>query len=67
MVQHTGPSRLSDGGEGLLRFRTLAEAADQLEDVASDYERHSRAARALAEEHFDAAKVARGVVERALA
>jgi hypothetical protein len=68
VIQHTGSSSLAgEGREGLLRFRTVEEAASQLEDVAADYDRHSRAARALAEEHFDAARVAGGVVEKALA
>ena len=67
VVQHTGSSRLMHDSEGLLRFSTIEEAVGQLEAVASDYERHSAAARAFAEEHLDAAKVAASVVERALA
>jgi hypothetical protein len=38
-----------------------------LEAAAADYPRQSRLARALAEEHFDAAVVTRRVLERALA
>jgi hypothetical protein len=45
----------------------VQEAAALLTAVERDYERHSRAARALVERHFDAAKVTRGVLERALA
>jgi len=35
--------------------------------VEADYERHSRHARELAEEHFDGEKVVRRVLELALA
>ena len=67
VVQHTGPVRFLPDWEGLFRYRTLEEAARTLSAVESDYERHCRLARELAEEHFDAQKVVRGVLERALA
>jgi hypothetical protein len=67
VVQHTGPSRFLPDSEGLFRFRTLEEAARALWAVESDYERHCRLARELAEEHFDAQKVVGRVLERALA
>jgi hypothetical protein len=67
VVQHTGPSCFLPEAEGLFRFRTLEEAACALSTIERDYERHSRLARALAEEHFDARKVVGSVLERALA
>ncbi|HKB42251.1 MAG TPA: hypothetical protein VKD72_37840 [Gemmataceae bacterium] len=67
VVQHTGPSRFLPDAEGLFRFRDVEEAARCLEAAAADYERQSRQARALAEEFFDAPKVAKRVLERALA
>jgi hypothetical protein len=67
VVQHTGPSRFLPDAAGLFRFRDLAEAARGLEAVAADYDRQCRLARALAEEFFDARKVARRVLEQALA
>jgi hypothetical protein len=67
VIQHTGPSRFLPDSEGLLRFRTLEEAARALSAVEADYERHCRLARKLAEEHFDAQKVVGRVLERALA
>src|SRR5918994_1548785 len=67
VIQHTGPSRFLPDSEGLLRFRTLEEATRALSNVESDYERHCRLARELAEEHFDAQKVVGRVLERALA
>jgi hypothetical protein len=66
VVQHTGASRFLPDAAGLFRFRDLAEAARCLEVVAADYERQAGLARALAEEHFDARKVVRTVLERAL-
>jgi hypothetical protein len=67
VIQHTGPSRFLPDSEGLVRFRTLEEAARALCAVEADYERHCRLARELAEEHFDAQKVVGRVLERALA
>jgi hypothetical protein len=66
VVQHTGPSRLLPDAAGLFRFRDVDEAARCLEAVAADYERQCRLARALAEEYFDARKVAGRVLEHAL-
>jgi hypothetical protein len=67
VVQHTGPSRFLPDAAGLFRFHDVAEAARCLETAAADYERQCRLARALAEEYFDARKVAGGLLERALA
>ena len=66
LVQETGFDRNYPVGEGLLSFRTLDEAAEGAERIRSDYERHSRAARALAEERFDSDKVLTRFLEEAL-
>jgi hypothetical protein len=50
-------------GEGLRTFRTLGEASAAVHAVCSDYERHSRAARQVAEECFEAGKVAGAMAE----
>jgi hypothetical protein len=63
VVQHTGRSEYLPEREGMFRVRDVAEAADALETAAVDYERHSRAARQLAETYFDAAANARRVLE----
>jgi hypothetical protein len=55
--QDTGFARDYPTGEGLLTFTTLEEAAAGVEEIERDYERHSAAARALAEEHFDSDRV----------
>jgi hypothetical protein len=57
LVQNTGFGRTLPTGDGLVPFRTLDEAAAGAARIAADYERHSRAARALAEEYFDSDKV----------
>jgi hypothetical protein len=54
VIQDTGPSAFLPNGEGLLRFSTLDEAAEALATIDADYQRHCRAARALAETYFDA-------------
>lgn len=66
VLQHTGRSHFLPDGEGLFRFQTLEEAASALNSIMADYDRHSRSARALAAEYFDAAKVATALLERAL-
>jgi hypothetical protein len=67
VVQDTGSSRFLPDSEGLFRFRSLDDATRALSAVESDYERHCRLARELAEEHFDAQKVVGRVLEQALA
>jgi hypothetical protein len=57
LAEETGFSELYPTGEGLLSFTTLDEALAGVEQIASDHERHGRAARALAEQHFDSDRV----------
>jgi hypothetical protein len=57
VVQDTGFDGALPVGEGLLSFRTADEAVECLGRVASDYERHSRAAREIAVEYFRAETV----------
>jgi hypothetical protein len=64
VVQHTGESRFLPDAEGLFRFRSLDDAVKALAAVESDYDRHSRLARQLAEE-FDACRVVERVAQQA--
>lgn len=64
VLQETGWSECLPSGEGLLVFRDEAEAAKALQRVESDYVRHRRAARALAEEYFAAPKVVGRLLEK---
>jgi hypothetical protein len=57
LVQDTGFSDRYPVGEGLLSFRTLAEAINGAECIARDYASHCQAARLLAETWFDSDKV----------
>ena len=66
VVQDTGPSRILPAAEGLLRFADVDSAARYLREADERHDRHARAARDLAEEHFDARKVTRALLERGL-
>src|SRR2546423_2548401 len=66
VVQNTGPSSFLPNGEGLFRFSTMEEAAAAFRAINADYERHCRAARALAEAYFDAKQVVGGILDAAL-
>lgn len=54
VMQDTGFSEHLPCGEGLFAVANVHEAADAIREIESDYERHSRAARSLAETHFAA-------------
>jgi hypothetical protein len=58
VAQDTGFGAAIPTGAGLFAVATPEEAAAAIEEVNGDYERHARAARALAEEHFEASAVA---------
>ncbi len=64
VAQETGFSRHLPVGQGLLSFTTAEEAAAAIDEVAGDYERHARAARALAEEVLDSKVVLETLLER---
>jgi hypothetical protein len=66
LVQETGISSTIPTGEGLLTFRTLAEAVAGVEAITGGYEHHSHAARQIAEEHFDSNTVLTRLLEEAL-
>ena len=52
-------------GEGVLAFSTPDEVIECLARLEADYERHARAARRIAEEHFEAAAVIRRMLDDA--
>ena len=66
VVQDTGPSSYLVNGEGMFRFSSVDEAAAALDTITCDYERHCRAARDLAETHFDSKRVLEGVLNTTL-
>ena len=57
IAQDTGFGRGLPVGEGLFAFGTADEALAAVEALRADYPRHARAARAIAEEHFDSDRV----------
>jgi hypothetical protein len=57
VAQETGFSRFLPTGDGLFPFETTDQACAAIEAVVSDYDRHSRHARAIAEHYFDASSV----------
>jgi hypothetical protein len=59
IAQDTGFSNILPTGEGLFGVKTVEEAAAAVDAINSDYRRHCYAARGIAEEYFDAVKVAR--------
>jgi len=63
LVQSTGLEPHLPTGSGLLTFTTIETAVEGIGRINADYHRHCHAARALAEEHFDARKVLGRVLE----
>ncbi len=66
VVQDTGFSDVLPVGEGILPFRTLEESVRGIREVERNYDRHSRAARAIAEEYFDSDKVLARLLDEAM-
>ncbi len=66
VVQDTALDDEFRPGEGLLTFRTPGEAIAGIRAVESDYERHRRGARAVAENVFDSDKVLTQLLASAL-
>jgi hypothetical protein len=64
VAQETGFSRFLPTGDGLFAFETTDQACAAIEAVVSDYERHARHARAVAEQYFDASQVLPRLLER---
>jgi hypothetical protein len=64
VAQETGFSRYVPTGEGLFAFATQDDVLAGIDAIASDYPRHCRAARRLAEELFDSDRVLTGLLRR---
>jgi hypothetical protein len=57
ITQDTGFGTVLPTGEGLFAFSSSDDALAAIDAVESDYARHSRAARSIAEEYFRAETV----------
>jgi hypothetical protein len=64
VAEDTGWTQFLPSGEGLLSFADAESAAEALERVFADYDRHRRAARALACEVFDSRRVLGQLLEQ---
>jgi glycosyltransferase involved in cell wall biosynthesis len=62
ILQDTGFSEILPTGAGLFAFTDVREAEDAIAAIEADYSRHSRAARELAAEFFDARRVVGNVL-----
>src|SRR5207237_3932855 len=56
LAQQTGFSSFLPTGEGLFAFATAQDVLSGIDALNSDYARHARAARAIAQEFFDSDK-----------
>ena len=65
VVQETGWSRHLPSDRGVLPFTTVEEAAEGLAEVTRNYSEHSKAAREIALEFFDAKKVCKELMRLA--
>ena len=65
IIQETGFTKIYGDKAGLLSFRSLSEIVDAVKVINADYAKHSRAARALAREFFEAENVLKSILDRA--
>jgi hypothetical protein len=65
VIQETGFTKIYGGYAGLLSFRSPGEIVDAVKTINADYAKHSRAARALAREFFEADKILKSILDRA--
>lgn len=63
IAQSTGFEKFLPTGEGLFAYRTLDEILAAVDTIEADYEKACQAARAIAVEHLEAAKVAQKFLE----
>jgi hypothetical protein len=65
ITQETGFTRHYGGDAGLIGFRSLPEIVEAVRSINADYAKHSRVARAIGRETFEAEKVLKSLLERA--
>jgi hypothetical protein len=64
VAQDTGFARRLPDGEGLFRFTSAEDVVAAVAELERDYERHRRAALAIAREHLDSDRVLGSLLER---
>ncbi len=65
ITQDTGFGNVLPTGKGLFAFHDLDDVLAAVDAIETDYEGHRRAAREIAAEYFDAARVVGSLLERA--
>jgi glycosyltransferase involved in cell wall biosynthesis len=63
VTEDTGFATVLPTGEGLFAFNTIEDIVAAIETIRANYERHSRASRAIAEEYFRAETVLAKVID----
>jgi len=64
LAHDTGLKSLYPAGKGLLTFSSLDEAISGVKEISQNYNAHSLAARAIAEEYFESSKVLRALLAK---
>jgi hypothetical protein len=65
IIQETGFTTIYGKHDGLFAFKSLGEIPEAVKEINADYSRHSRGARKIAREFFEAEKVLGSLLERA--
>jgi hypothetical protein len=65
ITQETGFTKIFGKHDGLFAFNSLGDIPEAVKAINADYARHSRGARQIAREFFEAEKVLRSLLERA--
>lgn len=65
ITQETGFSAIYGDGRGLIGFATIEDVVEAVRRVCADYASHCAAARKIAQEHFEAEKVLKSLLDRA--
>ena len=65
IIQETGFTQYYGTAGGLFAFRSLNEIVDAVKEINGDYKKHSRAARSVAREIFEAKTVLKSLIDRA--
>jgi hypothetical protein len=63
LMQSAGFEKFVPVGEGLFSYRTHEEAIVALDAIDADYERHRKAARKIAEDHFECSAVVKEILD----
>jgi hypothetical protein len=66
ITQETGFTKNYGGEAGLLAFRSVDDIAEAVKMINADYKKHSGAARQIAREVFEAEKVLKSLLDRAV-